>query len=112
MLTAAIAVFPSVFLGGCASVSMTDAVAAGGLTLLSAGSAPMIVDQAQALRSLQVRAFATDKTTAFASALHVLLDSGFRATHADTATGFITVVGPSTDHLRLGLGGLSRVLSV
>jgi hypothetical protein len=87
---------------------MTEAIAAGGVTLLTASSARMSDDEAQALRSLQLRVFATDRSTAFASVLHVLLDNSFRATHADASTGFIAAVGPGTEHLRLGLGGLSR----
>lgn len=98
----------SLLIVGCATADVTQAMATGGVTLLSAGSGKIDVEQAQARRNLQLRAFPTDRSTAFASALHVLLDNGFRATHADAGTGFITAVGPGTDQLRLGLGGLSR----
>lgn len=88
---------------GCAGIAGLDAVPAPSLTLASSSTAQFAGD-----RSLQERDFFTSSRIAFSSAMTVLADLGFRPTHADVSTGFITATGSGNERIALELTGLTR----
>lgn len=104
----------AVLLSGCVPVQQLQTVAAAGGALANsmtnsiAGAGEPVALSAGELRQLQTRDFATTKGAAFASAMTVLLDSGYRVQSADLESGLITATASSTARLRLDTTGLSR----
>lgn len=60
------------------------------------------------LRQLQARDLDASKATAFASAMTVLIDSGYRILTADLASGLITATASTTGRLKVDPTGLYR----
>ena len=57
---------------------------------------------------LQKRQFSVPPQVAFAAALSILQDAGYRIQSADSTTGLITGIATSSARLGLGLGGLEK----
>ncbi len=85
--------------GGALANSMTGSIAGQG--------EPMSLGAVE-LRQLQTRDYATTKSAPLASAMTVLLDTGYRVQSADLESGLITTTASSTARLRLDTTGLSR----
>lgn len=104
----------AVLLAGCVPVQQLQSVAAAGgalansMTSSIAGAGEPAALSAAELRQLQTRDFAAAKGAAFASAMTVLLDSGYRVQSADLESGLITATASSSARLRLDTTGLSR----
>jgi len=97
-------------LASCAPVQQIQNAAAAGSAILSNATVPRLhtsLGPAE-LRLLQSREFSTTKAIAYASVMHVLLDSGYRVLSADLTSGLITAAASTNSRLRLDPAGIAR----